>query len=65
VPAASSGVKTGRKRVAVCEIPVPEGPGEAMSEGVTAFQAGDRVVMSCLVCCGTCRRCMDGDHQVC
>ena len=38
---------------------------EAVGAGVTAFRPGDRVVVSCLLCCGTCRRCMEGDHQVC
>ena len=38
---------------------------EAVGAGVTGFKAGDRVVTSCLVCCGICARCMEGDHQVC
>lgn len=38
---------------------------EAVGAGVTAFRPGDRVVVSCLLCCGTCRRCMEGEHQVC
>jgi len=37
----------------------------AVGAGVSAFKAGDRVATSCLLCCGTCRRCSDGDSQVC
>ncbi|MCK9520956.1 MAG: zinc-binding dehydrogenase, partial [Dehalococcoidia bacterium] len=33
--------------------------------GVTGFKAGDRVVTSCLVCCGVCSRCQEGNQQVC
>jgi threonine dehydrogenase-like Zn-dependent dehydrogenase len=38
---------------------------EGVGAGVTAFKAGDRVVTSCLVCCGFCQRCMEGNQQVC
>jgi len=38
---------------------------EAVGAGVTNFKAGDRVATSCLLCCGTCRRCMEGEQQVC
>lgn len=37
----------------------------AVGSGVTAFKIGDRVVTSCLQCCGMCARCMEGDHQAC
>jgi threonine dehydrogenase-like Zn-dependent dehydrogenase len=58
----------------VDELPVPEGVPmgheavgvvEAVGAGVTAFEAGDRVVTSCLLCCGYCARCMEGNQQVC
>lgn len=58
----------------VDEMPVPAGVPmgheavgvvEAVGAGVTAFTAGDRVAVSCLVCCGSCPRCMEGDHSVC
>ncbi len=37
----------------------------AVGAGVTAFKAGDRVAASCLVCCGYCARCMEGNQSVC
>jgi threonine dehydrogenase-like Zn-dependent dehydrogenase len=58
----------------VDEMPVPAGVPmgheaigiiEAVGAGVTSFKAGDRVATSCLLCCGTCRRCQEGDSQVC
>jgi threonine dehydrogenase-like Zn-dependent dehydrogenase len=58
----------------VDEMPIPPGVPmgheatgvvEAVGPGVTAVKPGDRVVTACLVSCGTCRRCLEGDHQVC
>lgn len=58
----------------VDELPVPEGTPmgheavgivEAVGPGVTAFKPGDRVVTSCLVSCGVCARCQEGNQQVC
>ncbi len=58
----------------VDEMPLPPGVPmgheavgivEAVGAGVTNFAPGDRVAVGCLVCCGSCRRCLEGDHQVC
>lgn len=58
----------------VDEMPIPPGVPmgheavgivEAVGAGVTNFAPGDRVAVGCLVCCGSCRRCLEGDHQVC
>jgi threonine dehydrogenase-like Zn-dependent dehydrogenase len=38
---------------------------EAVGAGVTAFKPGDRVASSCLTCCGSCRRCQEGEQQLC
>jgi threonine dehydrogenase-like Zn-dependent dehydrogenase len=58
----------------VDELPVPAGVPmgheavgvvEAIGPGVTAFRPGDRVVVSCLLSCGVCVRCQEGNPQVC
>ncbi len=38
---------------------------EEVGPGVTRFAAGDRVAASCLLGCGTCDRCMEGNVQLC
>src|SRR5262245_55325242 len=38
---------------------------EAVGEGVERFAPGDHVVSSCLLSCGHCVRCRQGDPQVC
>lgn len=38
---------------------------EAVGAGVTNFKAGDRVAASCLVSCGYCPRCQEGEHSIC
>jgi len=38
---------------------------ESVSEGVTRFRPGDRVVVSHHVPCNTCRYCLAGQHTVC
>ena len=58
----------------VDEMPIPPGIPmgheatgivQAVGAGVTAFKPGDRIVASCLQCCGMCARCMEGEHQAC
>ncbi len=58
----------------VDEMPIPPGVPmgheatgvvQAVGLGVTALKPGDRVVASCLQCCGTCQRCMEGQPQIC
>jgi threonine dehydrogenase-like Zn-dependent dehydrogenase len=38
---------------------------EAVGDGVSAFKAGDRVAVSCLLSCGECAACKRGEGQVC
>jgi threonine dehydrogenase-like Zn-dependent dehydrogenase len=58
----------------VDEMPIPAGVPmgheavgvvAAVGAGVTAIKPGDRVVTSCLLCCGYCARCMEGQQQIC
>lgn len=58
----------------VDEMPIPPGVPmgheavgvvDAVGAGVTNFRAGDRVAVSCLVCCGYCPTCQEGNHSVC
>ncbi len=58
----------------VDEMPIPGGVPmgheaigvvEAVGDGVVGFKAGDRVATSCLLSCGYCRRCQEGDHSIC
>jgi len=58
----------------VDEMPVPAGVPmgheavgvvEAVGAGVTSYKPGDRVATGCLACCGTCRRCQEGDQSIC
>jgi len=37
----------------------------AVGEGVTRFQPGDRVAVSCLLGCGKCVQCYTGDYSIC
>ena len=37
----------------------------AVGPGVTHFQPGDRVISSCLVGCGMCTECLQGDYSMC
>lgn len=38
---------------------------EAVGPGVSRFQPGDRVAASCLLGCGACDRCLEGNVQLC
>ena len=38
---------------------------EAIGEGVERVKPGDRVVSACLLSCGHCVRCQNGEHSVC
>lgn len=58
----------------VDEMPIPGGVPmgheaigvvEAVGDGVVGFKTGDRVATSCLLSCGYCRRCQEGDHSIC
>ena len=54
------------------DIALPHVPGHelagtvaAIGTGVTRWQVGDRVTVPFVNACGSCPRCLQGDHQVC
>jgi alcohol dehydrogenase len=54
------------------DIALPHVPGHelagtiaAIGSGVTKWQVGDRVTVPFVNACGSCPRCLQGDHQVC
>ena len=54
------------------DIVLPHVPGhelagtvEAVGADVRSWQVGDRVTVPFVCACGSCPRCLDGDHQVC
>jgi alcohol dehydrogenase len=38
---------------------------QEVGTGVTRFKPGDRVIISCLSACGTCKQCLLGDYSAC
>ena len=56
IPAVPAGTPMGHEAVGVVE---------AVGEGVQRFRPGDRVVCSCLLSCGSCARCEEGEHSIC